>query len=205
MNENAEINELNRLQEAQSILSNFIDALQSIRLNSNFSTAVNDILNCKGKVVCCGMGKNGIAMKKFAATLCSLGFPACFLHPGEAQHGDLGLLQENDILFISSTSGKTREVYELIDLAKKSIKDLYIIGLTSHPDSPIRGMVNLVLDMGTIKEAGHLSLAPSTSILVILAITDALSLVAAKEKELTKEQYGVWHHGGYLGLKAQEK
>jgi len=204
MNENAN-KQSQMLSDAQSILSNFVDAIKSIKLDSSFHTVVYNILNCDGKIVCCGMGKNGIAMKKFAATLCSLGFPACFLHPGEAQHGDLGVLRENDILFISSTSGKTREIYELIDLAKNSVKGLYIVGLTSHPDSPIRDKVDVILDMGVIKEAGHLSLAPSTSILVILAIIDALALVAAKEKGLTKEQYGVYHHGGYLGLKTREK
>lgn len=193
-----------RLIEARHILDEFTVVMDSINVGTTFSDAVGKILNCKGKIVVSGMGKAGLAMTKFASTLCSLGFPACFLHPGEAQHGDLGLIQKSDLLFICSVSGKTREVYELINLAR-NINVSYIIGLTSHPDSPIRKKVDLVLDMGIINEAGWLGLAPTTSIIVILAITDALALVAAKEKGVTKDDYAKLHHAGYLGKKSREE
>ena len=137
-------------------------------------------------------------MQKFSALLCSLGFPSCFLDPLNAQHGDLGILQPTDILFLASVSGKTREIWELIDLAR-AINVKTIIGLTSHPDSPIRKKVDLVIDIGVVKEAGHLEISPTTSILVILAILDTLALLCAKEKGLTKKQYNKFHHAGYIG------
>jgi arabinose-5-phosphate isomerase len=137
-------------------------------------------------------------MKKFSSTLCSLGFPSCFIHPGEAMHGDLGLISINDILFVSSTSGKTREILELVDLAKKNGLSK-VIAITSHPDSKLRSKADIILDMGIIKEAGNLGLAPTSSILVILSITDSLAIVASEEKGITKEDYGKFHHRGYLG------
>lgn len=144
------------------------------------------------------MGKAGVAMKKFSSTLCSLGFPACFLHPGEALHGDMGLVTSQDILFVASTSGKTREIIEIINLIKKN--GVYkIIAITSHLDSPIRDKVDIVLDMGEIKEAGDVGMAPTTSILAILAITDALAIVASEEMGFTRESFGKYHHSGYLG------
>lgn len=186
-----------RLIEARKILDHFTVSLDAISVGISFSQAVDMILKCRGKIIVTGIGKAGIAMKKFSATLSSLGMPSCFLHPTEAQHGDLGLIQPQDILFICSVSGRTREVFEIIDLAR-NINVSKIIGLTSHPDSPIRKKVDLVIDMGIIVEAGHLGLAPTTSILIILAITDALALVCAKEKGLTKKQYLLRHHSGYL-------
>lgn len=148
------------------------------------------------------MGKAGIAMQKFSSTLCSVGFPSAYLHPGEASHGDLGLLSKNDILFVASTSGKTREIMEIIDLAR-NVGVETMIGITSHKDSPIRDKVDILLDMGDITEAGHLGLAPTTSILVMLAITDAIALIASEEIGFTHESYGKYHHSGYLGDKAK--
>ena len=191
-----------RLIEARKIIDHFTMSLDAINVGTSFSQVVDAILKCRGKIVCSGVGKAGIAMKKFSATLCSFGFSSCFLDPLNAQHGDLGVLQNKDILFLSSTSGKTREIYELIDLARK-INIKTIIGLTSHPDSPIRKKVDIVIDMGTIVEAGHMAIAPTTSILVILAISDAIALVCAKEKGVTKKQYSKFHHAGYCGQMAR--
>ena len=142
-------------------------------------------------------------MRKFSSTLCSLGFSSCYLHPGEASHGDLGLLKDGDILFVASTSGKTREVLEIMELSRGF--DLTVIGITSHLDSPVRERADIVLDMGIIEEAGQLKLAPTTSILMMLAITDAVALLASEHKGLTKEEFGRFHHGGYLGKKAREE
>lgn len=193
---------MNRIEEANSILHQFSDAINSIEISENFSKAIDLILNCKGKIITTGIGKAGLAIQKFSSILCSLGFPSYFLHPTEAQHGDLGTLKDDDILFVCSTSGKTREVYEIIDLAR-NLNVSKVIGITSHPDSPIRNKVDLVIDMGVHKEAGHLGLAPTTSILVILAITDSLALIAAKERGFTKENYSLRHHSGYLGSLAR--
>jgi arabinose-5-phosphate isomerase len=138
-------------------------------------------------------------MRKFSSTLCSLGFSACYLHPGEAMHGDLGILNPNDILFVASTSGKTREILDLLEIVKENISVSKIIAITSHLDSPLREKVDLVLDMGVIKEAGKVGLAPTTSILVMLAITDTLAIIASEEKGFGLEDFKKYHHGGYLG------
>jgi arabinose-5-phosphate isomerase len=191
-----------RLIEGRSILDQFVVVMDGIDIDDGFSEVVNELLGCKGKIVTTGIGKAGHAMKKFSSLLCSLGFPSCFMHPGEASHGDLGIMGSSDILFVASTSGKTREVLEVIDLAR-NININKIIGITSHEDSPIRGKADIILDMGNIIEAGHLRMAPTSSILVMLALTDTVALVAAREKGLTKEEYGKYHHGGYLGKKAR--
>lgn len=159
-------------------------------------------LACSGKIVVTGMGKAGIAMMKFSSTLCSLGLSSCYLHPGNASHGDLGMLTKRDILFVASTSGKTREVIEVVELAR-NIGIKTIIGITSHKDSPIRNMVDCLIDMGEIKEAGNLGIAPTTSILVMSAITDAIALYASEAKGFTKEDYALYHHSGYCGALAR--
>ena len=192
------------------------DALHYFCLNTGFidgrSSSMESIgscidefhrcLNRYGKIITTGIGKAGIAMRKFSSTLCSLGFPSCYLHPGEASHGDLGLITENDILFVASTSGKTREILEIIKLARH-VNVSKIIGITSHIDSPIKAQADIVIDMGVIEEAGELGLAPTTSIIVMLAITDCIALIASEELGLTKEDYGRFHHGGYLGAVAR--
>ena len=184
--------------EANEIFLGFIRALNDLKIDRGFSQAVDSILSCKGKVITTGMGKAGIAMRKFTSTLCSLGHPSCYIHPGEASHGDLGLLREDDILFVASTSGKTREIIEIVDLARElNVKS--VIGITSHPDSKIRDNADIILDMGAIQEEGHLGLAPTTSIIVMLALTDSLALVCARERGFIKEEYGRYHHSGYLG------
>lgn len=193
---------ITRSQRASQIIQGFSRAISSIKINDSFSSVVDHIINCKGKIITIGMGKAGIAMRKFSSTLCSLGFPSCYLHPGEALHGDLGLISKSDILFVASTSGKTLEVLEFIKLVQNSSLEC-IIGITSHPDSPLREKADIILDMGTIEEEGELKIAPTSSILVMLALTDALALVASEEKGLTLEGYGKFHHGGYLGAKAR--
>lgn len=192
------------LEKANQILKSFSESLSSIKLDDSFFKTVELFLDCEGKIVTTGMGKAGIAMMKFSSTLCSIGFPSCYLHPGEASHGDLGLLSDNDILFVASTSGKTREVIEIITLAR-NIGVKTIVGITSHKDSPIRGMVDVLIDMGEISEAGHIGLAPTTSILVMLAITDTIALYASEQKGFTKEDYSKYHHGGYLGQKSRNE
>jgi len=188
----------NRIIAAATILTQFRNAIANLKIDPNFSDIVELMISCEGKIITTGMGKAGHAMRKFSSLLCSLGFPSAYLHPGESSHGDLGLLSEKDILFVASTSGKTREILEIIDLAR-NINVKKIIGLTSHPDSPVRKKADIILDMGIIKEAGDLGLAPTTSILVMMALTDTLALVASEEKGLTREVYGKYHHSGYLG------
>ena len=193
-----------RMIYARSIIDEFTVAIDSIAISPDFPKIVEEILGCRGKTVVTGIGKAGIAMKKFSSTLCSFGIPSCYIHPGESSHGDLGMITPNDILFVASTSGKTREILEIIELAR-AIHVKKVIGITSHIDSPIRKKADFILDMGMIIEAGHLHLAPTTSILVMLALTDCLALMVAKEKGVTVEEYALRHHSGYLGKKAREE
>jgi len=187
-----------RIAQARTIINGFANSLLRLKVDNSISEVVDCFKLCKGKIVTTGMGKAGIAMRKFTATLCSLGIPSCFLHPGEASHGDLGVISANDILFVASTSGKTREILEVIELSKK-INVSKTIGITSHEDSPIKEIVDIVIDIGIIREEGELGLAPTTSILAILAITDAIALITSSENGFSRENYGKLHHSGYLG------
>jgi len=191
--------------KAGFILDNFSRSILNIKIDDSFEKAIQAIYECEGKIITTGMGKAGIAMRKFSSTLCSLGTSSCYLHPGEASHGDLGLIDTKDILFVASTSGKTREVLEVIDLSR-NINSQPIIGLTSHPDSIIRSKANIVLDMGLIKEAGfsEINLAPTTSILIMQAITDMIALLVAELKCFSSNDFSKYHHSGYIGSIARE-
>ena len=194
--------DLERQRKIKTILNNFTTAIANIVVSDEYSRAIDIINNCKGKIITTGMGKAGIAMQKFSCTLCSFGIPSCYLHPGEASHGDLGVISPQDIMFVASTSGKTREVLETIDQSR-SINSQPIIGITSHPDSPLRSKIDVVLDMGIIEEAGEVKMAPTTSILIMLAITDSLALTISEENGFAKEAFGCFHHSGYLGAVAR--
>lgn len=186
----------------QKIIRDFVEALSNITIGDSFSEVVSLIKDNKGLVITTGMGKAGIIMKKFSATLCSLGIRSCYIHPGDALHGDLGIIGKSDILFIASTSGKTREVLDLLELSKTlNVKNT--VGLTSHKDSPLRDSVKYLLDMGIIEEAGDLKLSPTTSTLVMMAITDALALVVSEKMNFTKEKFSKYHHNGYCGSMAR--
>jgi len=193
-------------QKADLLIENFSKSILNIKIDDNFDRAVQAIYECEGKIITTGMGKAGIAMRKFSSTLCSLGTPSCYLHPGEASHGDLGVIDNKDILFVASTSGKTREVLEVIDLSR-NINCQPIIGLTSHPDSVIRSKADIVLDMGIIKEAGFadMNLAPTTSILIMQAITDIISLFVADKKCFSSNDFKNYHHSGYLGAVSRKE
>jgi arabinose-5-phosphate isomerase len=179
-----------------------IQAIKNIRFDEGFAGACLALAESRGKIITTGMGKAGHAARKSASTLCSLNFPAIYLHPGDASHGDSGLIEEGDILLAFSTSGKTREVIELIKLAEQ-IGVLTTIAVTSHPDAEIRKLCKIEVDMGIIKEAGYLNIAPTTSITVMLIVADMLATVAAELRGVSMEQFALHHHGGYLGRKCK--
>ncbi len=190
------------LNRAREILSAEADAIRNVPLDEHFSHAVDILFHCKNKVVTTGMGKAGEIARKVAGTLCSTGTPSCFLHPGDAAHGDLGLLDKGDVVLAFSTSGKTREVIEMLERAR-GLGVASMIGITSHPDSTIRKLCNAVVSMGEVTEPCRLGLTPTASTTVMLAIGDALALVLMEKKKLTREEFGLRHHGGYLGQKAR--
>ncbi len=190
------------LERVQHVLEEEAAAIRSVKVTPVFEEAVRALHACQGKVVVTGMGKAGLAARKFATTLCSTRTPAAYIHPGEAAHGDLGLIGPGDVLVAFSTSGKTREVIEMLELSRH-LGVASVIGVTSHTDSELRGLSDILLDMGEVREACPLGLTPSASIAVMLAIGDALALALMEFKGVTREDYGLRHHGGYLGRKAR--
>lgn len=184
------------------ILSAEAAAIAAVKVTDEFEKAVLALRDCRGKVLTTGMGKAGHIARKFAATLCSTATPATFIHPGEAVHGDLGLVDEKDSIVAFSTSGKSNEVLEMLELSRHlGLKT--VIGITSHPDSRLRELSDVVLDMGIIDEPCCLALTPTASVAVMLAISDALALTLMELKGVTREDYGLRHHGGYLGRRAR--
>ena len=177
-------------------------AISAVEVDAGYEGAIEALLRCEGKVVTTGIGKAGYVAQKFAATLCSTGTPAVFIHPAEAAHGDLGLIDAHDVIIAFSTSGKTREVIELIELSRH-LTQATVIGITSHPETELRRLAHIVLDMGVIEEPCPLGLTPSASMAVMSAIGDALALTLMEQKKVSRRAYGLRHHGGYLGHKAR--
>ncbi|MCH8139972.1 MAG: SIS domain-containing protein [Proteobacteria bacterium] len=189
-------------QRMRAVLDAEAQAIASINVDDNFVRAVEILQTCDGKVLTTGIGKAGHIARKFAATLCSTGTPAGFIHPAEAAHGDLGLVDTHDVMVAFSTSGKSSEVLEILELSRH-LGVASVIGVTSHPDSELRGLSDLVLDMGIIEEPCPIGLTPSASMAVMLAIGDAIALALMEAKGVTREDYGKRHHGGYLGRAAR--
>lgn len=186
------------------VLISEAEAIMNVKVDKSFKKALMALYWLDGKVITSGMGKAGHIARKFAATLSSTKTPAVFIHPGEAAHGDLGVINNGDMLFVFSTSGKTNEVISFVRQAKKMSMLKAVIGITSHGDSLLRDESDIVLDMGVISEPCPFGLTPSASTTVMLAISDALALTLMKIKGVTKEDFGLRHHGGYLGRKACE-
>ena len=186
----------------EAVLAAEAAAIAQVEIDDQFVRAVEAMRDCRGKIITTGIGKAGHIAKKFAATLCSTATPAEFLHPAEAAHGDLGIVTQDDVMLAFSTSGKSREVLEILELARH-LGVATIIGVTSHPDSVLRDQSDLVLDMGVIEEPCPLGLTPSASMAVMLAISDAVALALMEDKGVTREDYGLRHHGGYLGRAAR--
>ncbi len=159
----------------------------------------------KGKLITSGMGKAGQIANNIATTFSSTGTPAVFLHPSEAQHGDLGILQENDILLAISNSGKTREIIELIDLKENLFPGLPLVVITGNENSPLAIKADYFISTGSPSEVCPLGLTPTTSTTVFTAIGDALVVLMMEKIGFTSEDYSLRHHGGYLGVKSREK
>ncbi len=185
-------------QRIREVLRAEAAAIASVSVTDDFERAVIALRDCRGKVLATGMGKAGHVARKFASTLCSTGTPASWLHPGEAAHGDLGLVGPEDCIVAFSTSGKTREVLEMLRLGRQ-IGLRTVIGVTSHPDSELRTLSDIVLDMGRIEEPCPHGLTPTASIAAMLAIGDSIALTLMELKGFSKQDFGLRHHGGYLG------
>jgi len=189
----------NRIRE---ILAAEAEAIRAVAVDATYGAALDLLQNARGKIVATGMGKAGFVARKFAAILSSTASPAIFIHPAEAAHGDLGMVAEGDCIVAFSTSGKTREVLEFIELSRH-MNVGGVIGITSHRDSGLRDLSDVIIDMGVIAEPCPLGMTPTASMAVMAAVGDALALVLMERKGVTREQYGLRHHGGYLGKRAR--
>ncbi|MES2212335.1 MAG: KpsF/GutQ family sugar-phosphate isomerase [Pseudomonadota bacterium] len=175
---------------------NALAALET-RLDQSFVRACRLILGCTTRIVLSGIGKSGHIARKIAATMASTGTPAFFLHPSEANHGDLGMLTPGDVLILCSYSGATPELLTLVPRIQRL--GIPIILLTGHTKTLLAAAAEVVLDVSVAEEAGHLGLAPSSSTTCALAMGDALALSVSQMKGFTEEDFAACHPGGTLG------
>lgn len=191
------------------ILKREAQALLSIPYTPDYDRAVQLIIehvhNRGGKLVTAGMGKAGQIAMNIATTFSSTGTPAVNLHPSEAQHGDLGVLQPNDVMLLISNSGRTREVLELVTLTKNLYPDIPLIGITGNPESELTSLTDVTLLTGGAPEVCPLGLTPTTSTTVMTVIGDILVVNVTRLIGFTTEEYAKRHHGGYLGHKSRKE
>ena len=167
------------------------------RLDERFDAAVRLLDTCTGRVIVTGMGKSGIISRKIAATLASTGTPAFFLHPAEAVHGDLGVVQEDDVVVALSHSGETNEILRLIDTIRRV--GARLVCLTGAPESTLARTADVALDCGVRVEACPLNLVPTASTTASLALGDALAMTLLVRKGFREDDFANLHPGGGLG------
>ena len=193
----------------RKILQAESSAILNIPYSADYDKAVELIVEHVhrrgGKLVTSGMGKAGQIAMNIATTFSSTGIPAVNLHPSEAQHGDLGVLQPNDVMLLISNSGKTREILELVALARNLIANVPIIVITGHAQSPLAELADATLFTGGAPEVCPLGLTPTTSTTLMTVIGDILVVNVMNRTGFTPHDYALRHNGGYLGDAARGK
>jgi len=196
------------IEKIREIFNNEASAIKNIPVTPGFGKAINIIHSHvhrkKGKLVLSGMGKAGQIAHNIATTFSSTGTPAAYLHPSEAQHGDLGILQENDVLLVISNSGKTREIIELIDLKNNLYPNMPVIVITGNENSPVAQKADCYILTGSPAEVCPLGLTPTTSTTVMTVIGDTLVVLMMEKIGFTATDYSKRHHGGYLGAMSRK-
>ncbi len=184
---------------AKNVIEIEIDALKHVisNLDNSFILACNQIISCKAKVIVSGVGKSGHIANKIAATLASTGTPAFFVHPGDAMHGDLGMISANDVIIFISNSGESLEINHLLPSLRSS--NNVIICMSSNKNSTLAKSADIFLDISVPKEACALNLAPTASTTAALALGDALAIALLKAKGFTANDFAKSHPGGKLG------
>ena len=197
------------INRVKQVLQQEAEAIRNIPVTEAFESATQliyrQVHQKGGKLVSVGMGKAGEIANNISTTFSSTGTPAVFLHPSDAQHGDLGVIQPNDVLLLVSNSGKTREILELIELAKRLYNSLPMIAITSNEASELAQLANVCLLTGDPDEVCPLGLSPTTSTTVMTVIGDTLIVLQMEKIGFTNEDYAKRHHGGYLGSKSREQ
>lgn len=183
----------------KTVLNLEAEALTSLipRLNHDFETACQIITNTKGRVVVTGMGKSGHVGGKIAATMASTGTPAFFVHPGEASHGDLGMITPDDVVLALSNSGETNEILTILPIIKRM--GVKLIAFTGNSNSSLGKQADAVINVGVDKEACPLNLAPTSSTTAAMAMGDAMAVAIYKSHGFTEEDFARSHPGGQLG------
>lgn len=189
----------NAVNIAKQVIRIEIDGLLQIsqNLNESFQTAVDKILQTKGRTIVCGMGKSGIIGKKMVASLASTGTPSYFMHPGEAFHGDLGMVQPEDVFIAISNSGETDEVLKLLPFLRDNRN--YIIAITGNAKSTLSVNSHCHLDVSVPQEACPHQLAPTSSTTATLVLGDALTVALMEARQFKPENFARFHPGGSLG------
>jgi arabinose-5-phosphate isomerase len=172
-------------------------AALATRLDHGFAAASQLCLDCRGRIVVTGMGKSGHIANKIAATLASTGTPAFYMHPGEASHGDLGMIVSEDVVLAVSNSGETTELIAILPLVKRL--GVPLIALTGRPDSTLARIATVNLDVSDVQEACPLNLSPTASTTAALAMGDALAIALLDARGFTEEDFARAHPGGNLG------
>jgi arabinose-5-phosphate isomerase len=192
---------MNELINAKKCIELQIDAIVKMKdkIDQSLINAIDLIFESKGRVIISGMGKSGIIASKIAATMSSTGTPAYFVHPGEAFHGDLGMIKSKDVVILISQSGETEEILKIIPyLLQKKIK---IIALTGRSDSTLAKYSDVMVDVGVDKEACNINLAPTSSTTCALIIGDTIAVLLSVRRDFKSEDFAVFHPGGSLGLR----
>ena len=187
------------IESAQKALSDEIEGLSLLKefFNSDFEKAVDAIFNSKGKVVVTGVGKSGHIGRKISATLSSTGTPSYFIHPTEASHGDMGMIEEKDIILAISWSGETTELGNIVKYALEN--KIKLIGLSSNKESHLAKSSNIALNIPMVEEACPNGLAPTTSTTMQLVIGDAIAISLLNIRDFNKDNFRSLHPGGQLG------
>ena len=193
--------EFDILTEARTIFDKEIAALEKTKaaLGADFEKIVELILSCNGKVILTGMGKPGHIGSKIAATLASLGTPAFFMHPAEAMHGDLGMVEKKDVVILMSYSGESEEVVRLMPVLQEI--GCATVAITGKPKSTLARESRYHFFFPEFEEACYMHLAPTSSTTALLVLGDALALVVSRAKNYTREDFGLHHPAGALGKK----
>ena len=189
------------ISEAKKVFDKEIEALQKTRdaLGEDFETILNLILDCEGKLILTGMGKPGHIATKMSATFASLGIPSFFMHPGEAMHGDLGMVEKKDVVMLMSYSGESEEVTRLMPVLKEI--GCKTIAITGKPQSTLAQECQYHFFFPEFEEACYLHLAPTSSTTALLVLGDALAVIASRAINYTRDDFGLHHPAGALGKK----
>lgn len=189
------------IKKAIEVISLEIEGLRNLfeSIDENFVKAIELLMSCKGKVIVTGVGKSGIIAKKIASTLTSTGTPALYLHPSESLHGDIGVVNGNDVVIAISKSGRTDEIAMIISFLKR--RNIPIIAVTSNENSELAKESNIPIIIKVEKEACPFDLAPTVSTTMALALGDAIAMVLMDLKRFKAEDFAALHPGGDIGKK----